>query len=126
MKKADLIRKYQDDIAIAMILKYRDCIEGDGKQQYDIFIWEDGKIVTVKGPRDDSDKEQLQGDTPNGKHYVCTIKTAPDFNIWDHADISDPDDEQSRKEAREDAIIELVKEYDPFETLREVVKDEEE
>ena len=111
MKRSEIISENYKAITEAMVSRYRTVLESNGRIQYKIYIWDDGEIVCL---------EQVQGDNsyllhiemePRALYYVTTIEQ-PNFDPWDSADHSAPDDEQEREAEEKEIIDWLVQEYE--------------
>ena len=111
MKLSEIITNNYKAITEAMVSMYRTVLKSNGRIQYKIYIWDDGEIVCL---------EQVQGDNsyllhiemePRALYYVTTIEQ-PNFDPWDSADHSAPDDEQEREAEEKEIIDWLVQEYE--------------
>lgn len=118
-EKVELIERNRGAISENLIEMYKEVAENDGRCQYQLYIWSDGKVerlYEVQGshcwlqPRDSESRELI---------WVDTIEL-PCFCWEDFAGQSIPDrDEEPEQyeQLRQETIEWLVSEYDPSEAI---------
>ena len=111
MKTSEAIIKYADAIKSEMVNRYRTVLECDGRIQYKIYVWDDGEIEVMECvPGDNSYLVPKSAETRQLFH-VCTV-SEPNFDPWDCADHSAPEDEDERESERAEIIDYLMRDYE--------------
>lgn len=110
MTKAEIIGKYYDRIAEALPEKYRRVLESNGREQCDVYIWEDGELECLWEAQGSTSWLKPKDCEPRMLYFVWRI-SAPGFDPWDAADHSAPDDEAQREAERAEIIGCLTDEY---------------
>ena len=111
MKRSEIIKNNYETITEAMLSMYRTVLESNGRIQYKIYFWDDGEIECLEQVQGDSGYLQPRDMGPRALHYVTTIEQ-PNFDPWDSADHSAPEDEQEREAEEAEIIDRLVQEYE--------------
>lgn len=111
MKLSEIITNNYKAITEAMVSMYRTVLESNGRIQYKIYIWDDGEIECLEQVQGDNSYLQPRDMEPRALYYVTTIEQ-PNFDPWDSADHSAPDDEQEREAEEQEIIDWLVQEYE--------------
>lgn len=111
MKRSEIISENYKAITETMVSKYRAVLESNGAMQYQIYIWDDGEIECLEQVQGDNSYLQPREMEPRALHYVTTIEQ-PNFDPWDSADHSAPEDEQEREAEEKEIIDWLVQEYE--------------
>lgn len=111
MKRSEIITNNYDAIKEAMVSMYRTVLESNGRIQYKIYIWDNGEIECLEQVQGDNGYLQPREMEPRSLYYVTTIEQ-PNFDPWDSADHSAPDDEQEREAEEQEIIDWLVQEYE--------------
>lgn len=107
MKKSEVIRKYYNKIAEAMVEQYRIVLNSHGRIQESIYVWDDGSVTVLE----DVQGGNMYYSAVNNLTYVCTIEK-PFFDPWDYTDHGAPDDPDEREEEEAEIIEWLVSEYE--------------
>ena len=111
MKRTEIITNNRDKIIAEMVSCYREVLDSNGKIQYKIHIWEDGKIETLESFQGDNTWLQAKSGEPRSLFYVATI-SSPFFYAFDYTDEPEPEDEDEKEKARQEIIDYLVGEYE--------------
>lgn len=111
MNRSEIISENYKAITEAMVSRYRTVLESNGRIQYKIYIWDDGEIECLEQVQGDNSYLQPREMEPRALHYVTTIEQ-PNFDPWDSADHSAPEDEQERETEEREIIDWLVQEYE--------------
>ncbi len=107
MKKSEVIRKYYNQIAEAMVEQYRIVLNSHGRVQESIYVWDDGSVTVLE----DVQGGNMYYSAGNNLTYVSTIEERC-FDPWDYADHGAPDDMDEREEEEAEIIEWLVDEYE--------------
>ena len=110
MKQSEVIEKFRSVIASAMIERYKDVLECNGRIQYKLYIWEDGEIVCQEGVQGDN-AYLVPGEAADRELFYVTTISQPFFDPWDNADHSAPEDETEREKERAEIIAYVMDEY---------------
>ena len=111
MKRSEIIAANYSKIAEAMVEKYKDVIESDGRIQYAIYIWEDGELEYLYGVQGDNSYLKPRDMEPRELYYVTNIDE-PLFNPWDVADQPEPENEAERDAIHKEVIDYCVSRFE--------------
>ena len=112
MKHSEIIRKYYNEIAAAMVEKYRDAVECDGRVQYQIYIWDDGEMSIMEAPQGDNSYMVASDFEERELVHVTTIDLGAGFDIWDYSEDGKPEDEDEAELMFKDIVDYLVDSYE--------------
>ena len=125
MTKAEVIKNNYDEIIKTMVVLRRDVLEHDGRNQHQIYIWEDGEIRVLEGSQGDNSYLVPNNGESRNLYYVCTVD-APFFSPWDYVDETPPEDESQCEMVEQQVIDFLMDEYKEdivYEILDSVIKE---
>lgn len=125
MKSSEVIRKHYDKIAAAMVEKYRDVIECDGRIQYQIYIWDDGELEFLQDVQGGNSWLKARDGEPRKLYHVDTISECPGFDVWDYSESGKPDDDVDAEQMRDEIIDWLVESYEEgvYDRLDGIIKE---
>ena len=111
MTKSEVISANIDKLAAAMVERYRNVLESNGRMQYKIYIWEDGELEIMQSVQGDHSWLQPRDAEPRALYYVTTISEAPGFNLFDAGGVAEPEDDAERETAEAEIIDWLMDRY---------------
>ena len=125
MKHSEIIHKYYNEIAAAMVEKYRDVVECDGRIQYQIYIWEDGELEYLQDVQGGNSWLKARDAEPRQLVLVDTIDVGPGFDVWDYSESGKPDDDDEAEQMRDEIIDWLVESYEEgvYDRLDGIIKE---
>ncbi len=111
MKKSEIISANIDKLAAAMVERYRNVLESNGRMQYTIYIWEDGELECLQAVQGDHSWLQPRDAEPRALYYVTTVSEAPGFDLFVASGLSEPEDDAEREAAEAEIVDWLVDSY---------------
>lgn len=122
MKKSELIKKNIESIKKEMVSSYEYVLNHDGEVEIQIYMWDDGEIVTHEEVQGGSSYLVETESATRTLFYIHTV-SEPFCNVFDLAGYPSPvpDDEKEREEAEKECISWLVDSYK--DNLSDIVSD---
>lgn len=111
MKKSELISLHRGEIREEMIAHYRRALECHGLVQFEIYIWDDGKLEFMAQPYGGGSFLTPRGAEARELYHVYTVKE-PFYNPFDVLDKKEPENEEDWQKMEAEINDYVVGEYE--------------